>query len=231
MNKVLIVDDDLKFQRLLMVSLQKYSNEFEIILANNGEEAISVLEQKTVSLVVTDIQMPKVDGLALLAYINLMKIKAPCIIMSAHATPAIEKRLSKNNLRLLSKPFKIDTLAQAIIDALKPERPMGSLKGISIASFLQMIEMEEATCILEVVSAEEEKGLFYLENGELYDAMYLDSNGDTAALAMLGLEGATIGFGDFSGKKMARNINTSLMGLIMDAARIKDESDSALLLE
>jgi len=100
MHKVLIVDDDLKFQRLLMLQLKKYNKEFEIILANNGEEAINVLEQTRVSLVVSDIQMPKVDGLELLAYINLMKIKTRCIIMSAHATPEIEERLSKNNLRL-----------------------------------------------------------------------------------------------------------------------------------
>jgi len=47
MDKVLIVDDDLKFQRLLGTRLQKYESEFEIILANNGEESIGVLEPES----------------------------------------------------------------------------------------------------------------------------------------------------------------------------------------
>lgn len=46
MDKVLIVEDDLKFQRILRTRLQKYKDKFEIVLANNGAEAIKVLQQK-----------------------------------------------------------------------------------------------------------------------------------------------------------------------------------------
>ncbi len=45
MDKVLIVDDDLKFQRILRTRLQKYKDKFEIVLANNGAEAMKVMQQ------------------------------------------------------------------------------------------------------------------------------------------------------------------------------------------
>ncbi|MCI5211904.1 MAG: response regulator, partial [Candidatus Electrothrix sp. ATG2] len=68
MKNVLIVDDDLGFQRLLGISLKKYKKDFEVILSNNGEEAIGILNRKSIDLIVTDLQMPKIDGLTLLAY-------------------------------------------------------------------------------------------------------------------------------------------------------------------
>ncbi|MCW5202910.1 response regulator, partial [Desulfobulbus sp. US4] len=58
MKNVLIVDDDLGFQRLLGISLKKYKKDFEVILSNNGEEAIGILNRKPIDLIVTDLQMP-----------------------------------------------------------------------------------------------------------------------------------------------------------------------------
>jgi CheY-like chemotaxis protein len=70
MDKVLIVDDDRVFLQLLQVALKGYGNRFDIITALNGREAIEVLKAENIKLLVTDIQMPEVDGLELLAYIN-----------------------------------------------------------------------------------------------------------------------------------------------------------------
>ena len=70
MDKILIVEDDMKLQKFLQTRLQKHKEEFEVILAYNGEETIKILEQKYISLLVTDIQMPKVDGLEVLKKIK-----------------------------------------------------------------------------------------------------------------------------------------------------------------
>ncbi|MFC1516718.1 response regulator, partial [Thermodesulfobacteriota bacterium] len=70
MEKVLIAEDDLKLQKFLEIQMKKYKDQFEVLFANNGEEAIEILKQKYISLLVTDIQMPKMDGMALLGYIN-----------------------------------------------------------------------------------------------------------------------------------------------------------------
>lgn len=227
MKNVLIVDDDLGFQRLLGISLKKYKNNFEIILSNNGEEAIGVLNRKPVDLIVTDLQMPKIDGLTLLAYINDAFPRMPCVIMTAHSTPDIEKQFAQTGQLLLKKPFTINKLIEAIRSALTPKSADGMLKGISVANFLQMIALEQKTCLLEITSADNDIGFFYIENGEVFDAAFQGLNGEEAAYALIALEGASIRFTDIpQHKKVKKRIYSSLMGLIMEAMTRKDETIS-----
>ncbi|MCI5141449.1 MAG: response regulator [Candidatus Electrothrix sp. ATG1] len=225
MKNVLIVDDDLGFQRLLGISLKKYKKDFEVILSNNGEEAIGILNRKSIDLIVTDLQMPKIDGLTLLAYINDAFPKMPCVIMTAHSTPEIEKQFAQTGQRLLKKPFTINKLVEAVQAALAPKPPGGMLKGISVANFLQMIALEQKTCLLEITSTSNEKGFFYIENGEVFDAAFKGLNGEDAAYSLIALEGASISFTDIpSSQKVKKRIHSSLMGLIMEAMTRKDET-------
>lgn len=226
MKNVLIVDDDLGFQRLLGISLKKYKQDFDIILSNNGEEAIGVLNRKPVDLIITDLQMPKIDGLTLLAYINDSFPKIPCVIMTAHSTPDIEKQFAQTGQLLLKKPFTINKLVEAIHTALKPRSAAdGMLKGISVANFLQMISLEQKTCFLEITAPDGNKGFFYIENGEVFDATFQGLTGEDAAYALIGTDGASIRFTDVSSsKKVKKRIQSSLMALIMEAMTRKDET-------
>ena len=224
MDKILIVDDDLKFQRILRARLQKYKDKFEIVLANNGAEAMKVMQQNSISAVVSDIVMPKVDGLAFLAHVKERYPETPCFVMTAHGTPKIEEKLSKSTLHIFNKPFRIDDLADAVIQVLEQDAPDGTLKGISVASFLQLIEMEEKTCCLEIISSGDEKGLFYFKDGELYDAVYGRLSGEDAAFELLAFEKSSIRLKNLSDEKVVKRINISLMNLIMESLRRKDES-------
>ncbi len=225
MKSVLIVDDDLGFQRLLGISLKKYQHDFEITLSNNGEEAIGVLNRKPVDLIVTDLQMPKIDGLTLLAYINDTFPKTPCVIMTAHSTPGIEKQFAQTGQQLLKKPFTINKLVEAIQTALTPKSADGMLKGISVANFLQMIALEQKTCLLEITSTENEKGFFYIDTGDVFDASFQGLSGEEAAYLLIALEGASIRFTDLPpSRKIKKRIHNSLMGLIMEAMTRKDET-------
>ena len=226
MKNVLIVDDDLGFQRLLGISLKKYKQDFDIILSNNGEEAIGVLNRKPVDLIITDLQMPKIDGLTLLAYINDAFPKMPCVIMTAHSTPDIEKQFAQTGQLLLKKPFTINKLVEAIHTALKPRSAAdGMLKGISVANFLQMIALEQKTCLLEITASGGDKGFFYIENGEVFDAAFRGLTGEEAAYALIGTDGASIRFTNIpASKKVKQRIQASLMALIMEAMTRKDET-------
>ena len=229
MKHVLIVDDDLGFQRLLGISLKKYKKEFEVILSNNGEEAIGMLNRKPVDLIVTDLQMPKIDGLTLLAYINDAFPKMPCVIMTAHSTPEIEKQFAQTGQRLLKKPFTINKLVEAVQAALVPQPPGGVLKGISVANFLQMIALEQKTCLLEIAAPDGGKGFFYIENGEVFDAAFRGLTGEEAAYALIGTDGASIRFTDIpASRKVKKRIQSSLMALIMEAMTRKDETISII---
>lgn len=223
MPTVLIVDDDLGLQRFLGISLQEYKNDFKTILANNGEEAIKVLEQQDIALLVTNLQMPKVGGHDLLVYVSKQRPEMPCIIMTARSAAEIEANYTAVGFRVLNKPFTINKFVDVVLQALKPARLDGALRGISVANFLQMIALEQKTCLLEVTSPWGTSGALYLENGELWDAVYRNLNGEAAALDLIAMDDARMSFGKHPEKGVSRRINKNVMAVIMEALQRKDE--------
>ena len=223
MDTVLIVDDSVMLINYLKDSFKEYKDEFELITANDGQEAIEKLKSKSISLLVTDLQMPNIDGLGLLSYKNKHYPSIPCIVMSAHGTPKIIESIQQDILQFIEKPFTAEELAKVIISALKRGSPDGSLSGISIVSFLQMVEMEQKTCLCEIESSDT-KGFFYFKGGALYHAVCGDLKGEEAALKLIQIENPTINFKKPPDRKIPRRINAELTALILEAMRLMDES-------
>jgi DNA-binding response OmpR family regulator len=167
--------------------------------------------------------MPKIDGLGLLAYINKYHASIPCIVMSAHGTPSIKETLQPDILQFIEKPFAAEALAEIIIAALDRDRPDGSLSGISIPSFLQMIEIEQKTCLFEVESPGNPKGFFYFKGGEMYHAVFGGLKGEEAAMEMMHIDNPTINFKKPPARKIPKKIESELTFLILEASRRKDE--------
>jgi len=226
MEKILIAEDDIKLRNFFRMYFERHKDTFEVIFASDGEEALEILNQKYISLVITDILMPKLDGIGLLAYINNKYPHIPCIVVTAHPLEGLAQQLSNDKLiRIFQKPFRLSELTEAILQALEPDIPGGTLKGISVASFLQMIKLEEKTCLFEVLSPGMGKGYFYFYKGDLYDAVYEDLMGEEAAFKLIVMQKAEIRFKNLPRKKIAQRIKKDLTGLIMEAARRMDESN------
>jgi CheY-like chemotaxis protein len=206
-------------------AFQAYRDQFSLITAPDGLEAIEILKNNTIALVVTDLQMPRVDGLGLLAYANKYFPSIPCIVMSAHGTPKLIEKIQPGILQFIEKPFKAKQLADIIVNALKrnSDDPGGSLSGISVVSFLQMVEMEQKTCICEVASPGNPKGFFYFKGGELHHAVFGTLKGEAAAIKLIQLDNPTINFRRPPERPIARGIKRELTGLILEAVRQKDE--------
>jgi CheY-like chemotaxis protein len=224
---VLIVDDSAMLLNYLETSFVQYEDQFESVFARDGMEAIEIIKSRDIALLVTDLQMPRIDGLGLLAYTHKYHPKIPCIVMSAHGTPAIIENLQSDILQFIEKPFAAEALASAIVSALQEDRPEGSLSGISIANFLQMIEMEQKTCLCEIQSPGNPTGFFYFNGGELYHAVYGEYKGEEAAIKLIHVENPTINFKKVPDRKILRAINRELTGLLLEAMKSKDEEDSS----
>ena len=223
MKTVLVVDDSSMLLNYLETSFAQYEDQFETVFAKDGMEAIEIIKASEISLLVTDLQMPRVDGLGLLAYTHKYHPNIPCIVMSAHGTPAIIENLQSDILQFIEKPFKSEDLASAIVTALQEDRPEGSLSGISIANFLQMIEMEQKTCLCEVQSPGKPTGFFYFNGGELHHAVYGECKGEEAAIKLIHVENPTINFKKVPNRPIPRAINRELTGLLLEAMKKKDE--------
>ena len=115
MDKVLIVDGNTELLATLKEGLDKM-RQFETLTAADGEQAIQVLSSQPVSVFVTDINTPKLDGLELLAYISQNHASTPCIVMTAYGKPCFRKRMDQQEvLYHLEKPFEIGAPASAIL--------------------------------------------------------------------------------------------------------------------
>jgi CheY-like chemotaxis protein len=217
MDNVLIADDDRILLKRLTKCLGKYSDKFKAILVKDGKEAVDVLKQEPVSLLVTDIQMPRLNGIILLAYVHTYHPGIPCIVTTAYGTSRLKAKLPEDVLRFIQKPFDIDDLAQVIMVALERNVPRENAEGISVVSFLNMIEAEQISCIFDIQSPDKPTGALYFENGVLYDAKCGDISGEAVALELIARRMSTYQFKDLPQEKLSVQIKTDLHELIRNA--------------
>lgn len=111
---ILIVEDNLLNQKLTGIILK--NNGFNFLTADNGREAIKILQKETPELILMDIQMPVMDGYEATCIIrDEMHLKIPIIAITAHALAGEkEKCIEKGINDYLAKPFSEAELLKAI---------------------------------------------------------------------------------------------------------------------
>lgn len=224
MNQVLIVDDEVRLLQSIEAGLMSFQEEFSVLVAENGRQALDILERENISLVVTDLRMPEMDGFELLAHMSSSRPFTPTIVMTAFATPEIESRLnSAGTSKLLEKPIDIGRLAEAIREGLRQEGREGAVAGFSLANFLQLLAMEQKTCLLCVRDAKTE-GHIYINRGEIEAAIADGLKGEEALFLLLGSDSVNITFKKLPQKKIPRMINKPLMSLLLEGMQRKDEA-------
>jgi two-component system response regulator AtoC len=118
--KILIADDERNICKVLAATLRREG--YEVVTAPDGEKAISLLSSGTIQVVVTDLKMPKVDGLEVLQYVQKSFPQIPVIIITAHGTVDNAVAALKNGaFDYITKPFEKSDLIQIIAKAVKTE--------------------------------------------------------------------------------------------------------------
>lgn len=228
MNRnVLIVDDDRILRRLILKKFEMHAEHFSTLVAENGVAAVTVLKENPVSLVVTDLQMPEMDGFALLAYLSAKYPDIRVIVLTAFATPQSQKKvLERGASGFMEKPFVVEDLAKKILDALAKEREGGTLQSVSLEMYIQLVEMEQKTCTLRVVNkTNNQTGVLFFSRGQLMDARISDLHGLEVAYEILGWDQVSLSIEDTCviGEKL---IPGELQAILFDAVRQKDETDA-----
>lgn len=217
MNKVLIVDDEHEYLEIYQFGLQKYQGRFEVLTALGGEEAIEVLKKENISVLVTDLIMPEVGGLELLAHMTRNYPTTPCIVMTGYDSPELREIVNRKDiLHYITKPIDFDELARAIIEGLDRLDKGAFESGVSTSSLMQLINMKQKTCLLEVRYGTKKKGLLYFVNGILYNAVCDDLEGEDAALEMIGWDQADFRFKSLPNEDIEQRIYRNLISLIME---------------
>ena len=122
--KILSVDDELDLEVLLTQYFRRQirKGEYEFAFAHNGLEALKLLlEQKDFNIILSDINMPEMDGLTLLTRINEMRNPAmKCIMVSAYGDmDNIRSAMNKGAFDFATKPIDLDDLSRTIEKAIE----------------------------------------------------------------------------------------------------------------
>ena len=118
-KNILIVDDDFNMIRLITYNLNK--NGYEIFSAGNGKEAWKILLELPIDLVITDLEMPEMDGYELCRKIhsNPDLKKVPIIVVTCKTKPEdLEKSFACGIKEFITKPFNPKELIKTVGEIL-----------------------------------------------------------------------------------------------------------------
>ncbi len=126
-NSILIVDDDLSILEVLEARLTAAG--FNVLKVNNGPDALTILQQQKVDLLVSDIKMPEMSGLQLQKKVGAIFPDLPVILLTAYGTiPDAVEAVKTGAVDYLTKPFDGKELVQKIKTALL--RPAGPVARV-----------------------------------------------------------------------------------------------------
>lgn len=193
MKRVLVVDDEEDMLWMLQRNLNKGMKDVEILAAKSGEEALAVLSDKEVNLVITDINMPGISGLDLLVEINNKFPDTGVIIMTAYPSNAYEnKAMMSGSLRFIEKPFDIKDVRAIVEDILHPaERFQGTVDGVDLIDIVQFNGLSRSTAALKVTTSNRE-GMIFFKDGSVVHAMCGDITGEEAFFTILDFNGGSL---------------------------------------
>ena len=130
MKRILIVDDDRDVHQLLMAALQ--APDRAISSAYDGLEGLRCIEATSYDLVLTDVNMPGLDGLALLERIRAVRPRTEVLVMTVANTPEnVIHAIRQHAFTYFSKPFALNSVAEMAERALAGGTSRSDIKVIS----------------------------------------------------------------------------------------------------
>lgn len=130
-KKILVVDDETGIRYLLWDVLS--SNGFEVSMAKDGQESLEQMETDNFDLVITDIQMPRLDGIEMLRRMKKSGRKEKIIIMTGNIS---DRRLAGRDLPCvvsrLEKPFMMDNFLNTVVETMASGVPRRRRRAASV---------------------------------------------------------------------------------------------------
>jgi two-component system response regulator AtoC len=116
-KRILVVDDEAKMRRILELSLKNMGH--EVAQAGDGVEALAALDTTPFDLVLTDLRMPRMDGIELLRKLRERGEETPVIVLTAYGTIETAVEAMKCGASdYIIRPFEIETVELAVSRAL-----------------------------------------------------------------------------------------------------------------
>jgi CheY-like chemotaxis protein len=116
-RRILVAEDNKSIQDVVSRILKFMG--FEVALAGNGIEALSVFLDSSFDLVLTDLQMPNMDGWSLASRIKERSPNTPVVLMTGADRETVLKKVERGPVdSVLFKPFRLEALQRTVQGAL-----------------------------------------------------------------------------------------------------------------
>ncbi|HID97093.1 MAG TPA: sigma-54-dependent Fis family transcriptional regulator [Thermodesulfobacteriaceae bacterium] len=149
MAYILVVDDESKIRHILKIMLELKGHQVD--QAGDGAEALKMLEERAYDLVISDIRMPGIDGLALLDSIRGMDIPCPVIFITAYATvDSAVDAMKRGAVDYITKPFEEERIILTVEKAVGISRILAENQMLRDELERQVGDME-LVCVSEAM--------------------------------------------------------------------------------
>ena len=234
-DTILLVDDDKNILKLLDISLTKAG--YDVISSDNAEAAIQLANERKPDIIISDINMPEMDGIEFCWMIreNSDVPMVPFIFLSSLKDPDYEIRGYRAGADdFLSKPIDRSDLLQHVESLIRRNHKLqamdkpseseknqkgfsGDLSELSLVEIIQLITINRRSGILTVNEAQ-----LFFQSGSVIKARYKDFQNEAAINELVKLHTGAFNFIN-QDITVEAEIQANTMHIVMEACRLMDE--------
>jgi CheY-like chemotaxis protein/Tfp pilus assembly protein PilZ len=225
MKNILVVDTDPIMLHTFVGILKSQSSFLRVLSALNMKAAMDALGENDIHILITGMHMSEMEAFELLSATGSQSPQTRVFVMTNNASSMFRTKIKQMaSVIHFDQALDISLLTKRIFTELQIDYG-GQIRGISLSSFLQMIELERRSCALHI-TAKGKVGTIYIANGKPIAAKMGLLEGKSAALHILTWENVLIDI-DYAPCEITREIDTPLMNLLLESGRIVDEKQSS----
>jgi len=225
--RILLLDDDPDVLDMYQQTLLQLPSQPEVNIATSGARALSMLEAEPFNLLISDLRMPKMDGLQVIAIVRRKFPHLRTIILTALEDDQMRSRAYSMGIDLyLQKPGSAGEIKFLMdcIESLLDKEENGGFRGVQSKSLVDLIQLEclsHSSSVLKIINGSVE-GRIWIQNGEVIDAATQDDDGEAAFRRILSWKTGNFEILPMDAERV-RKIQGSHEGLLLDSAQALDE--------
>ena len=224
MKNVVVVDNDAIMLHTFVGLLKSHGGFLKITPAASIKSALETLDRETVKILIAGLHLSEMDTFELLSQVVKGYPQIRVIVITNNASSMFRAKIKQMpSVVHFDQALDISLLTKRIFTELQIDYG-GQIRGISLASFLQMIELEGRSCALQV-TAKGKIGTIYIVNGKPVAAKMGLLKGKPAALHILTWQNVLIDI-DYAPMEIVPEMTTPLMNLLLESGRMVDEKQS-----
>lgn len=221
-----MIDDDATIRTIVQIGVEKVPDT-QCITAADGKEGLEIVRNRRVDFLITDLQMPEMDGITFLSHIMEEFPQIPRAVMTSMGETSRSYASLTGVIAVIPKPIDVGMLTNHLEKWLETYRIHTYTEGVDLSSILQLIELDRKTCTVGVQDMVSGRiGLLHIVEGSMNNAVAGDLTGIDAAMCILMWPDVRLWIHNLTVSTDAV-IDVPMQSLLLNAACARDEgSDS-----